>query len=345
VAKSIGSLREENQRRAGRGVEFRIVRLPAGQDPADVVQGEGADAMRALLEGAVPVARFEVERALDRGGDRDAVLGEVAAMIAPLPPSVLREELVRLTASRLGLGEALVAEVLARPREPVGGRAGGAGGGGRDGGGRDRGWTPGGSRERDRTWRPAGAGRAGSGRNWSGRPDRWRDRDQRGGSSRGPGSGRAWDVGPGAEWEAEDGGPDGAHTALERREQSERAFLALCLALPDEGERRLAAADLEDLFAAPATRRVAAYLRGRLRAPAGALPAGDEALARLVAELVIRAGRMEATPAKLELEGLQLELHRLERHIASARLSGTEGVGALAVERQRVLDEIRHRLT
>jgi DNA primase len=312
VARSIGSLREENQRRAGRGVEFRIVRLPSGQDPADVVQGEGADAMRTLLDDAVPVARFEVERALDQGGDRDAVLAEVARIIAPLPASVLREELVRITASRLGLGESLVAEALSRPaagagRAPVGYARRGA----------ERG-------------RPGDPGRRGGrGNDGFGRGTRFgRDRDGR-------------DHG----WSDGDPGPVGAQAALDRREQSERAFLALCLALPDEGERRLAEADLDDLFASPATRRVAAYLRGRLRAPAGALPAGDEPMARLVAELVIRAGQLEATPGKLELEALQLDLHRLERHIASARVAGSEGVGALAAERQRVLDAIRHRLT
>ena len=58
---------------------------------------------------------------------------------------------------------------------------------------------------------------------------------------------------------------NGARAALDRREQSERAFLALCLALPDEGEARLTAADLDELFSAPATRRAAEYLRGRLR--------------------------------------------------------------------------------
>jgi len=140
--------------------------------------------------------------------------------------------------------------------------------------------------------------------------------------------------------------PDRARTALARQEQSERAFLAYCLALPDEGEARLAGADLDDLFAARSTRRAAAYLRGRLRAPAADLPAGDEDLARMVAELVIRAGQLEATPAKLELEALQLDLHRLDRLIATARAEGGgEGIHDLATERQRVLDEIRHRLT
>ena len=251
------------------------MRLPPGSDPADVVQRDGADAMRELLEHAVPIARFEVERALERGDTRSAegrdhVLEQAAAAIRPLPPSVLREELVQLVAGRLGLTESLVASALAAAA-PL------------------------------RVTRPA-------------REDR-------------------------------PAGPNGARAALDRREQSERAFLAYCLALPEEGEERLAAADLDELFSAPATRRAAEYLRGRLRSPAGELPAGDEPLARLVAELVIRAGELEATPAKLELEALQLDLHNLDRRISTARTDGHERIHDLAAERQQVLDAIRHRLS
>jgi DNA primase len=268
VSRSTGAVRALNERTRGRGLDFRVVRLPAGSDPADVVQRDGGDAMRALLESAVPLARFEVERALERGETdtaegRDRVLEEAAAAIRPLPPSVLREELVQLVAGRLGLTESLVASALAGVRRPA--------------------------------------------------PER--------------------------------GSSNGARAALDRREQSERAFLAYCLALPDEGEERLAAADLDELFSAPATRRAADYLRGRLRSPAGELPAGDESLARVVAELVIRAGELEATPAKLELEALQLDLHNLDRRIATARTEGHERIGQLARERQRVLDAIRHRLS
>ncbi len=269
VSRSVTALRDVNRARAGRGVEFRIVRLPAGSDPADVVQRDGADAMRALLERAVPIARFEVERALERGDTRtaegrDRALEQAAAAIRPLPPSVLREELVQLAAGRLGLTESLVASALAGAPRPV--------------------------REAPR-------------------------------------------------------GSNGARAALDRREQSERAFLAYCLALPEEGEARLAAADLDELFSAPETRRAGEYLRGRLRSPAGELPAGDEPLARLVAELVIRAGELEATPAKLELEALQLDLHNLDRRIATARTDGHERIRDLAAERQQVLDAIRHRLS
>jgi DNA primase len=272
VKRGTSAVRALNTRTQGRGLDFRIVRLPPGKDPADVVQYDGPDAMRRLLEGAVPLARFEVEMALD-GRDlhstegRDQALEAAAAAIRPLPPSVLREELVQLVAGRLGLTENLVSSALLTGRRATGPDLG----------------TP-----------PAA---------------------------------------------------NGARAALDRREQSERAFLAYCLALPDEGEERLAAADLDELFSSPATRRAAEYLRGRLRSPAGELPAGDEPLARLVAELVIRAGELDATPAKLELEALQLDLHNLDRRIATARTEGHERIHDLAAERQQVLDAIRHRLS
>ena len=282
VKRSIAGLRGINQARAGRSVEFKIVDLPAGRDPADVVQSEGRDAVLALLDRAVPVARWEVQRALDSGDTgtpegRDRILQEVAPIVASLPvatASVLRDHLVKLVAGRLELNESLVASALAgAPRRPV----------------------------------PIAASR------------------------------------PSGDHAGVEG--NGARAVLDRREQSERAFLAYCLALPDEGEERLAAADLDELFSAPETRRAAAYLRGRLRSPAGELPAGDEPLARLVAELVIRAGQLEATPAKLELEALQLDLHNLDRRIATARTEGHERIHDLAAERQQVLDAIRHRLS
>ena len=280
VSRSVAALRDLNRGRVGRAVEFKIVRLPGGLDPADVVQRDGAEAMRSLLDRAVPIARFEVERALEVGDasttdGRDRALERAAEAIRPLGPSVLREELVQMVAGRLGLTESLVASALAgAPRRPV---------------------TPLSS--------------------------------------------------PRAREEARHAPANGARAALDRREQSERAFLAYCLALPEEGEQRLAAADLDELFSSPETRRAAEYLRGRLRSPAGELPAGDEPLARLVAELVIRAGRLEATPAKLELEALQLDLHNLDRRIATARTEGHERIRDLAAERQQVLDAIRHRLS
>src|SRR3712207_7153941 len=92
--------------------ELRVVPLPAGRDPADIVAGEGgADAMRALLDRAVPVARFAVDRAME-ARDPDQALREAAEVIRPLPPSVLRDDLVRLVSDRLSLSDALVASAL-----------------------------------------------------------------------------------------------------------------------------------------------------------------------------------------------------------------------------------------
>ena len=272
IKRGTSVVRSANSRSSLRGLDFRIVRLPAGKDPADVVQSDGAEAMRRLLETSVPLARFEVELALERGDTRtpdgqDRILETVRPVIAPLPASKLRDDVVRLVSQRLDMTPDLVNATLA-----------------------NRSGLP-----RDRATAPPPV--------------------------------------------------NGARGALDRREQSERAFLAYCLALPDEGETRLGAADLDELFSSPATRRAAEYLRGRLRSPAGDLPAGDEPLARLVAELVIRAGQLEATPAKLELEALQLDLHNLDRRIATARTEGHERIRDLATERQQVLDAIRHRLS
>jgi DNA primase len=255
-----------------RPLNVRFVRLPPGQDPADLAQREGAERILELVKSAVPLAQFRVERLLEQEDTRtlegrERVLAEAAPIITPLPPSILKDELVQLLTSRLGMSDALVNEALLRPPARTSRRA------------------------------PALAGN-------SDRP----------------------------------APPD-------RVEQQERVFLALCIALPEEGEARLAAAEPDELFSAEAPRRAARYLRGRLRSPAGALPSDDEPLARLIAELVIRAGQLEATPDKLDLEGLQLDLHRLDRRIAAARADGAEGIRELAAERQRVLDQIRHKLT
>ncbi|HKG63959.1 MAG TPA: DNA primase [Solirubrobacteraceae bacterium] len=345
IGRGLEELAEHNSdRRMGTKVDFRIVRLPAGQDPADVVRADGGDAMRRLLDAAVAVPHYQVEMALEgdlTGTDaRDAALSLAAEAIAPLGPSVLRSELVKLVSDRLNVPATLVESVIADP--------------GRRRRAAQAAETAAAERRKREQAAAARRGAAG-GRGSAAAPG------AAGSGSAGPGGGTghggfAGDGGP-APWDdapvvyddpgPEEGlrGPNGAHKVLDRREQTERAFLSYCLALPAEGEQRLAEADLEELFSAPMTRRAAEYLRGRLRTPAAELPPGDEPLARLVAELVIRAGQLEATPAKLELEALQLDLSRLDRLIAGSRVSGGEGMRDLASKRQGVLDAIRHRLT
>ena len=66
--------------------------------------------------------------------------------------------------------------------------------------------------------------------------------------------------------------------------------------MPEQGEARLAAVDIDDYFSSPATRKAAAHIRGRLRSPNANLPQGDEDLARLVAKLTVEAHRSRRRP-------------------------------------------------
>src|SRR4051812_43528401 len=246
-----------------RAVEFKIVRLPSKQDPADVVQDAGADEMRRLLQTAMPIERFQVERALEvEGPSTDELLAEAIRIIAPLPVGVLRDELVNFTADRLGINVQIVHEVL-------------------------RGTTPAPSMHQPP---------------WDGRQGGWQDRGRQSRGQRPNGRFKAPLPPP---------EPTGPPAALNRRTQSEEAYLAYCIApdpivpgaalngrpqreeasraycfaLPEDGGRRLAAADVEDSFSPARSRKAAQSLRVPLRHPGSNLPSGDEDLARLVAKL------------------------------------------------------------
>jgi len=125
---------------AGRRLELRVVPLPPGTDPADLVAAEGARAVQRLVYTSVPFVRFRVERELSTGDlgsaeGKDAVIGALRPVFAQIPPSALREELIALVADRTDLSPALVGSWLAQGA-PAGGRGGG--GGGRRAGGSTR---------------------------------------------------------------------------------------------------------------------------------------------------------------------------------------------------------------
>jgi DNA primase len=266
---------------SGRRLELRVVPLPPDTDPADLVQANGADAVRELVEGSVPFVRFRVEHALraplGTAEEKDAALAELGPLLAGLPPSVMREELVRLVAGRLDLSEQLVASLLTAPRSQGRGsvRLGVAVGGGEKG--REGSRSPGGSE-----------GASGAGR----RPA----------------------------------------APLGQAERTERAFLAMCIALPDLGRGALRKVDLERHFSSQRTRRAAAYLRDHITTPIDGLTGDDPDLAALVTELAVRAEREPAVPATFEAQRLDLELRRLEREIAAAN-AGALDVATLAARR------------
>jgi DNA primase len=269
---------------AKRNLELRVVPLPAGADPADVIQREGAEAMTAIAEQSVPFVRFRVERVLASGDQsspegRDRMIDELRPVFAQVAPGAMRMELLRMVSGRLAVPESVFEQQLAAP-----GRAARADAAGQ-------------ARTHGRGQEAGGGGRAGNGARTAG--------------------GRA-------------GGKP-----LHGREDTERAFLALCIAAPEEGEQVLASLDIDEHFSSDLLRRAARRLReGDLREPMASQGDGelesDPELKALLAELVVEGGRDAAHPAMLEAQRLQLELARVDRQIQHARGRQSGDVSDLA---------------
>jgi DNA primase len=267
-----------------RKLELRVVPLPAGADPAELIQRDGAEAMSAAVARSVAFVRFRVERVLAAGEDstpegRDRMIEQLRPVFTTLAPSAMRMELTRMVSSRLALPESLAEQLLA----PGGAQRGASGGG-------------------------TGVVR--------GAPD---------GGGRGANGGGARVAG------------------LSGREETERAFLALCIASPEEGARALEGLDVDAHFSSELLRCVARHLReGDLSEPMAERPGqgegldGDPELKRLLAELIVEAGAEQANPAMLEVQRLQLELARVDRQIQQARGRDGSDVSALARRRAEI---------
>jgi DNA primase len=288
---------------ARRRLELRVVSLPGGMDPAELLQREGPQGIAAAVEESVPFVRFRVERVLSAGDHsspegRDRMIEALLPVFATLPPSAMRMELTRLVAGRLELPESLAQTLLSAPP-----RSG------------------------------ASPPRAGA---ETAQPSRASD-----GSRAGGGSG-----GGSAETGSPTGTAGGGRTAdrsaageLSRRAETERTFLALCIASPEEGERALAELEPGEHFTSERLRRAAAHLRaGRLREPMGGIEQDDPELTGVLAELVVQAGRWPAAaaPAMLDVQRMQLDLARLDRRILTARAQGSGEVSDLAHRRAEV---------
>src|SRR5262249_14476710 len=124
-----------------------------------------------------------------------------------------------------------------------------------------------------------------------------------------------------------------------RGESTERTFLALCIASPGAGAQALAELDPSEHFTADTVRRAAEHLREHLANPGEGLPDDDPQLAALIAELDVEAGRESARPELLEVQRLQLELARVDRHIQRARGQERGAVRELALRRAEVKRE------
>ena len=256
----------------GRRLRLRVVPLPEGMDPAELIQREGGDRLRERVAASVPFVVFHVERILDRA---DATSAESAdRAVAELAPALkldayagaLREQLPRKISNRLGLSEARLGALIdaARSAQPA---------------------------SRESAPRP-----------------------------------RSTLL------------PDVTDPAV----RSERAFLVLCIALPEAGRRALQAIDPDQHLTSERFRRAARHLAGQTEMPLSGLAPEDDELAHVMADLVARAGRAgDVSEEQLEQQRLLLERARLERAIRRAREEGGLKIGELAREREQVLGEIR----
>ncbi|HXB64155.1 MAG TPA: DNA primase [Solirubrobacteraceae bacterium] len=267
---------------ARRKLELSVIPLPAGADPAELVQREGAAAIERAIGDAIPLARFRVERVLAAGDHgsaegRERMLQQLRGELASLPQGTMRMELTRVVSERLDLPQSLAERTLA-----------------------------------------AGAGGDAP------------PREAPGGNTRGTG-------------DAETAGGRTAARPLvavvSRGERTERAFLAQCIAEPQEGAQALAAVDPEEHFTNDVLRRAAIHLREHLSDPGAGLAEDDPALAGALAELAVQAAKEQPRPGMLQTQRMQLELARLERRIRAARASGSGEVSALAQQRIEVKRE------
>jgi DNA primase len=271
-----------------RKLELRVVALPEGADPAEVILRDGAEAMLAAVGSSVPFVRFRVERVLADGDSstsegQDRMIEQLRPVFAQLPASVMRMELMSVVARAFAERESILERRLAAdaPARTAGGAQRAAG-----------------------NERPPNGARAGAGADAGA-----------GVGARGP----------------------------EARQDTERAFLALCIASPEQGAVALEGIDVEDHFSSELLRRAARHLRaGGLSEPMSAPPGhgdvvdDDPALRRLLAELVVEAGREQAKPAMLEVQRLQLELASVDRQIRQARGRELGDVSELARRRSDV---------
>jgi len=134
----------------------------------------------------------------------------------------------------------------------------------------------------------------------------------------------------------ERGGQARASRVLSAREDTERAFIALCIAAPEHGRGALEEVDLQSMFTSELVRRAAEHLRaGRLAEPLRGVDDEDRDLVGLLAELTVEAGRWSiperrGKPAMLEVQQLQLQLASIDRQIRAASAQGIGEVSDLA---------------
>jgi DNA primase len=100
-----------------RKLELRVVALPDGTDPAELIERAGADALRERVAASIPFVKFHVERILERNDlssaeGRDRTFSQLQPALRDLPKNAFGQDLLRRVAGKLELSEARLATLI-----------------------------------------------------------------------------------------------------------------------------------------------------------------------------------------------------------------------------------------
>jgi DNA primase len=100
-----------------RKLELRVVPLPSGTDPADLIERAGADALRERVDASVPFVAFHVDRVLERNDTRsaegrDEAFRQLQPALKGLRRGLFGDALLRRVAARLELTEAQLGTLI-----------------------------------------------------------------------------------------------------------------------------------------------------------------------------------------------------------------------------------------
>jgi DNA primase len=101
-----------------RNLELRVVPLPNGADPAELIERAGADALRERVDASVPFVAFHVERILERNDlgsaeGRERAFKQLEPALRGLRRGLFGDDLLRRVAARLELTEAQLRSLIA----------------------------------------------------------------------------------------------------------------------------------------------------------------------------------------------------------------------------------------
>jgi DNA primase len=108
------------------GLEPKIVYLPGGMDPADVVMGQGPDAMKELVAQGTGYVPFLRKLAADKGDDRhlkERALRQALKTVAGIPDRLRREYVLQEAAEAFGVGIDLLRESVEKEAAATRGRS------------------------------------------------------------------------------------------------------------------------------------------------------------------------------------------------------------------------------